>query len=49
MSSTTKSSTLRVIIAVSMIIAICAGTVLIIVDLTPGASGLPADISAIQE
>jgi len=50
MSSATKTfSPLRVIIAAAFTVLFCAGMAVSIVGWTPGASGLPADVAAVQE
>lgn len=50
MSSATKKFTpLRVIIAVAFTVLFCAGMAVSIVGWTPGTSGLPADVAAVQE
>ncbi|MGV8894271.1 MAG: hypothetical protein ACOH2K_15285 [Burkholderiaceae bacterium] len=48
-SSTTKFSALRLIVATVFIISLCAGTAVALVGWTPGASGLPSDIAAVEE
>ena len=48
-SATTNFSPLRLIIAAALIVLFCAGAALAIVGWTPGTSGLPADVAAVQE
>jgi uncharacterized protein YbaA (DUF1428 family) len=48
-SATTNFSPLRLIIAAALTVLFCAGAALAIVGWTPGASGLPADVAAVQE
>jgi hypothetical protein len=48
-SATTTFSIRRVIVAAALTVLFCAGAALVIVGWTPGASGLPADVAAVQE